>query len=99
MYLFGCLPFFLFALVTIVVMQALHAAGNILETICAAAVYLWQSFLNLFRTEKKEVVNPFNGRTNFDNTRQSDSYAYHPTDIRPKRYEATDGEYIEYLEL
>ena len=52
---FGCLP--LIALTIIVL--ALSLFGKSIEMLGATAVWLWESFLNLFRTMKKEVRNPW----------------------------------------
>ena len=99
MYIFGCLPFLL-------IVFGLFAAAFVINTVLrvingtgAGAVYLWESFRNLFRKEKKEVINPFNGESNFDHVRQDDDLRYSPTVQRPKRYEPTDGEIIEFEEL
>ena len=99
MYIFGCLPFLL-------IVFGLFAAAFVINTVLrvingtgAGAVYLWKSFRNLFRKEKKEVINPFNGESNFDNIRQSDDISYSPTVQRPKRYEPSDGEIIEFEEI
>ena len=99
MYVFGCLPFLL-------IVFGLFAAAFVINTVLrlingtgAGAVYLWESFRNLFRKEKKEVINPFNGESNFDNIRQSDDISYSPTVQRPKRYEPSDGEIIEFEEI
>ena len=99
MYIFGCLPFLL-------IVFGLFAAAFVINTVLrvingtgAGAVYLWESFRNLFRKEKKEVINPFNGESNFDNIRQDNDLRYSPTEQRPKRYEPSDGEVIEYEDL
>ena len=52
-----------------------------------------------FSARKKEVINPFNGESNFDNIRQSDDISYSPTVQRPKRYEPSDGEIKEFEEI
>ena len=99
MYIFGCLPFLL-------IVFGLFAAAFVINTVLrvingtgAGAVYLWESFRNLFRKEKKEVINPFNGESNFDHVRQDDDLRYSPTVQRPKRYEPSDGEIIDFEEI
>jgi len=99
MYIFGCLPMILIVFGLFAVVFVINTVLRLINGTGAGAVYLWESFRNLFRKEKKEVINPFNGESNFDNVRQSDDIRYSPTEQRPKRYEPTDGEVIEYEEL
>lgn len=99
MYLFGCLPILLIVFALVIIGQVLHFAGRTLETIGATCVWLWQSFLNLFRKEKKEVINPFSGESNFDNLRQDKDISYIPTEQRPKRYDSQDGEVTDFTEV
>jgi len=90
----------------LLIVFGLFAAVFVINTILrlvngtgAGALYLWESFLNLFRKEKKEVINPFNGESNFDNARQEDEISYTPTEQRPKRYDSSDGEVIDFEDL
>lgn len=99
MYIFGCLPLLLIVFGLVIVMQVLHFAGRTLETIGATCVWIWDSFLNLFRKNKKEVINPFNGESNFDNARQDRDIKFHPTEQRPKRYDSQDGEVTDFTEV
>ena len=99
MYVFGCLPFVLVFFGLIAVVFVVNTVLRLINGTGAGAVYLWESFCNLFRKEKKEVINPFNGESNFDHIRQADDISYSPTEQRPKRYEPTDGEIIEFEEL
>lgn len=99
MYLFGCLPLLLIIFGFAILMQIVRFAGNTLESIGAGAVWLWESFLNLFRSEKKEVINPFSGKSNFDDLSQDEDLAYHPTEIPPKIYDDSDGEVTSFTEL
>lgn len=99
MYLFGCLPLLLLIFAVAIVLQLLNFAGRTLETIGATTVWLWESFLNIFRSEKKEVINPFSGESNFDNARQDKDIKYTPTEQRPKRYDPKDGEVVDFTEV
>lgn len=99
MYIFGCLPFLLIVFGLFVAAFVINTVFRIINGTGAGAVYLWESFRNLFRREKKEVINPFNGESNFDNIRQDDDLRYSPTEQRPKRYEPSDGEIIEFEEI
>jgi len=99
MYLFGCLPILLIVFALVIIVQVLNFAGRTLETIGATCVWLWQSFLNLFRKEKMEVINPFSGESNFDNLRQDKDISYIPTEQRPKRYDPQDGEVTDFTEV
>ena len=99
----GCLP--LIGLTLIVL--ALSLFGRSLEMIGATAVWLWESFLNLFRTMKKEVRNPWTGVSNFereDHRNEKEDEQINPLErnedgTRPKLYNDNDGEYIDYTEI
>lgn len=95
----GCLVLFLLIFVFSIIVAVANFIGKTVTSIGATAVWLWESFLNFFRREKKEVINPFTGESNFDNMRQSNDISYHPTETRPKRYEPTDGEPTDFQEL
>ena len=102
MYLFGCLPLlFILALVIIIaiIAKALNMAGNGLLAIKYGSRWLWQSFLNLFRREKQEVVNPFTGESNFDNLHQDADIDFSPTEQHPKRYDDSDGEVTDFTDV
>ena len=99
MYIFGCLPFLLIVFGLFVAAFVINTVLRVINGTGAGAVYLWESFRNLFRKEKKEVINPFNGESNFDHVRQDDDLRYSPTVQRPKRYEPSDGEIIEFEEI
>lgn len=99
MYLFGCLPLLLIVFGFAICVAVLNMAGRALETIGATCVWLWDSFLNFFRKEKKEVINPFNGESNFDHLRQNKDISYLPTEQRPKRYNPEDGEVVDFTEV
>ena len=99
MYIFGCLPFLLIVFGLFVAAFVINTVFRIINGTGAGVVYLWESFRNLFRKEKKEVIIPFNGESNFDNIRQADDIRYSPTEKRPKRYEPSDGEIIEFEEI
>lgn len=100
MTIIGCLPlvlivigFFLFSIV-------LRVLGGTLELIGATFIWLYESFLNLFRSHKHEVVNPFTGKSNLSGSpRQDSNVRYTPTEKRPKRYDDNDGEYVDYSEV
>lgn len=96
---FGCLPLLLLLIGFIVLSSIVNIGFRLLERIGATAVWLYESFLNLFRTEKKEVVNPWTGDSNFDNIDQDDEIEYHPTEQKTKRYESSDGEYIDFTDV
>ena len=96
---FGCLPLLLLLLGFIVLSSIVNIGFRLLERIGATAVWLYESFLNFFRTEKKEVVNPWTGDSNFDNIDQDDEIEYHPTEQKTKRYESSDGEYIDFTDV
>lgn len=96
---FGCLPLLLLLIGFIVLSSIVNIGFRLLERIGATAVWLYESFLNFFRTEKKEVVNPWTGDSNFDNIDQDDEIEYHPTEQKTKRYESSDGEYIDFTNV
>ena len=96
---FGCLPLLLLLIGFIVLSSIVNIGFRLLEHIGATAVWLYESFLNFFRTEKKEVVNPWTGDSNFDNIDQDDEIEYHPTEQKTKRYESSDGEYIDFTDV
>ncbi len=99
MYIFGCLPTLLIVFGLFAAVFVINAVIRLLNGTGAGAVYLWESFLNFFRKEKKEIINPFNGESNFDHIKQEEDIRYTPTEQRPKRYDDTDGEVIEYEEI
>lgn len=99
---FGCLPLLLiifFLVVVALISTALRWTKFGLFTIKEAAKWLWESFLNFFRREKKEVINPFTGENNFDNASQSRDIRYSPTETRPKRYDDSDGEEVDFTDI
>lgn len=96
---FGCLPFLLIIIGFILFASVVNMGLRLVERIGATAVWLYESFLNFFRTEKKEVVNPWTGDSNFDNIDQDDEIEYHPTEQKTKRYESSDGEYIDFTDV
>ena len=99
MYIFGCLPMLLIVFGLFAAVFVINTVLRLINGTGAGAVYLWESFLNLFRSEKKEVINPFNGESNFDNVRQEKDIRFSPTEQRPKRYLPSDGEIIEFEEI
>lgn len=96
---FGCLPLLLIIIAFIVFASVVNMGLQLLERIGATAVWLYESFLNFFRTEKKEVVNPWTGDSNFDNIDQDEEIEYHPTEQKTKRYESSDGDYIDFTDV
>lgn len=96
---FGCLPLLLIIIAFIVFASIVNMGLRLLDRIGATAIWLYESFLNLFRSEKKEVVNPWTGDSNFDNIDQDDEIEYHPTEQKTKRYESSDGEYIDFTDV
>ena len=96
---FGCLPFLLIIIGFILFASVVNMGLRLVERIGATAVWLYESFLNIFRSEKKEVVNPWTGDSNFDNIDQDDEIEYHPTEQKTKRYDSSDGEYIDYTDV
>lgn len=104
MWIFGCLP--LLAIILFVV--ALSFLGKSLEMLGATVVWIWESFLNLFRSIKKEVRNPWTGISNFDREDQeraeraeeaTDPLQQNEDGTRPKLYDYNDGEYIDFTEV
>lgn len=97
---FGCLPLVIIVIGFILLASVLNLSLQLVNKLGATVIWLWGSFLNLFRSQKKEVVNPWSGESNFSKVpKQSNDIKYHPTEQRPKRYESSDGEYIDYTEL
>jgi len=95
----GCLILFLLVFGFSIIAAILNFIGRSVTKVGEVAVWLYESFLNLLRREKKEVINPFSGESNFDHIAQDKDITYSPTETRPKRYEATDGEPTEYVEI
>lgn len=99
----GCLLVLLIiagpTIVVLIFKLGLNIISGFLTKLGDIAVWLWESFLNYFRSEKKEVINPFNGYSNFDELKQSDDIAYEPTETPEKIFDASDGEYIDFTEL
>lgn len=99
----GCLLILLIiagpTIVVLILKLGLNIVTGFLNKLGAIAVWLWESFLNYFRREKKEVFNPINGTTNFDDLRQAADLTYEPTETPEKIYDASDGEYIDYTEI
>ncbi len=97
---FGCLPLVIIVIAFVLLASVLNVGLKLVNKLGATVVWIWESMLNLFRSEKKEVINPWSGESNFDKElRQDSEIAYHPTEPRPKRYEPTDGDYTEYTEV
>lgn len=100
---FGCLLVLLIiagpTFILIIMKLGLNIVVKSINKVGAVCVWLWESFLNYFRTDKKEVMNPFTGYTNFDDIQQSEDLTYNPTETPEKIYDATDGEYIDYTNL
>ena len=96
MYLFGCLPL----LVIILGIAAIGLVVKGIERLGAVAVWLYDSFLNIFRSEKVQTINPFTGESNFEREPdQHDDISFIPTEERPKRYTSSDGEYVDYQDV
>ena len=104
--IFGCLPI----LAILIIIIAISLLGKSIEMLGATAVWLWESFLNLFRTMKKEVRNPWTGVSNFDKEdeeragkqeRQKPFEAPQRNEdgTMPKMYDKDDGEYIDFTEV
>lgn len=102
--IFGCLPILFLVLIVL----AFSLVGKSIELLGATAVWLWESFLNLFRSMKKEVRNPWTGVSNFD--REDERRAEREEEIidptkrnedgtKPKLYSDKDGEYIDFTEI
>ncbi len=100
-YLFGCLP----VLLILLVMMVFAVFGRTIEMLGATAVWLWDSFTNLFRSadRQKRTVNPWTGVSNFDplrnHTAASSASASSASSRGTKIYAPGDGEYIDYEEL
>lgn len=103
---FGCLLLLGFIVIAI----ALSLLGRTLDLLGATVVWLWESFLNLFRPMKKEVHNPWTGISNFDKEdileherrqrEQERRQTYRNNEGgRPKMYDKDDGEYIDFKEI
>lgn len=99
----GCLILLLIFAGPAFIIAILKLGGNIVlgfvNRIGAIANWLFESFLNLFRSEKKELVNPFTGISNFDNLKQQEELTYKETTTPEKIYDEHDGEYVDYTEL
>lgn len=105
--IFGCLPI----LAILIIIVALSLLGKSIEMLGATAVWLWESFLNLFRTMKKEVRNPWTGVSNFDKEdvkrAEKEEERQNPFEApqrnedgtMPKMYDKKDGEYIDFTEI
>ena len=96
---FGCLPLLLLLIGFIVLSSIVNMGFRLLERIGATVVWLYESFLNLFRSEKIEVTNPWTGTSNFDDIDQDDEIEYHPTEKKEKRYNPSDCEYIDFTDV
>lgn len=96
---FGCLPLVILVIAFSILIALLNTGLRLVNKLGATAIWLWDSFLNIFRSEKKEVINPWTNKSSFDDPRQDNDIQYHPTESRPKRYESTDGEYIDYTDI
>lgn len=70
-----------------------------LNRIGAFMIWLYESFLNLFRSEKIELTNPFTGVSNCDYIKQDAEFEYAETTTPEKIFDASDGEYIDFTEL
>lgn len=99
----GCLLILLIiagpTIVVLIFKLGLNIITGFLSKLGAFTVWLWESFLNYFRREPKEVLNPFTGYTNFDEVKQSDDLSYEPTETPEKIYDNSDGDYIDFTEL
>lgn len=108
--LFGCLPLLLLILFII----GFAILGKSIAMIGATAIWLWESFLNIFRKAKKEVRNPWTGITNFEKDdilrhergqksnkfeQERQKMELNEDGTRPKLYDDKDGEYIDYKEI
>lgn len=92
----------------VIVALALSLLGRTLDMLGATVLWLWESFLNLFRPIKKEVHNPWTGISNFDKEdileherRERERAKTQPREdgSRPKMYDKDDGEYIDFTEI
>lgn len=88
-------PAFIFAILRLGGSMVLRFVNQI----GATCIWLYESFLNIFRSEKKEVLNPFTGASNFDDIPQDNELTYTETTTPEKIFDETDGEYIDYTEL
>lgn len=104
MQLIGCLLILVFLFGGVVI----ALLGKSVELLGATAVYIWESFANLFRTVKKETRNPWTGQTNFEKEdqeraekREREEQKYQPNDdgTKPKLYDKEDGDYIDFTEV
>lgn len=108
--IFGCLPILLIILLLI----GLSLVGKSIQMLGATAIWLWESFLNLFRSVKKEVRNPWTGITNFEKEdilryereqqgnkfeQERQKMQTNEDGTRPKLYDDSDGDYIDYTEV
>lgn len=97
---FGCLPFVIIVIGLVLLASVLNLGLRLINNLGATVIWLWESFINLFRSEKKEVFNPWSGESNFDKApKQDDDITYRPTEQRPKRYNASDGEYVDFTDI
>lgn len=101
---FGCLLLLALMLPALVLSLFKKSA----EMLGATVVWLWESFLNIFRTMKKEVRNPWTGVSNFDKEDQEraekedeiiDPNQRNEDGTKPKLYNDNDGEYIDFTEV
>lgn len=104
MHLIGCLILLVFLFGGVII----ALLGKSVEMLGATAVYIWESFLNLFRSVKKETRNPWTGQTNFEKEdqaraekREREEQKYHQNEdgTKPKLYDKEDGEYIDFTEV
>lgn len=104
MHLIGCLILLVFLFGGVII----ALLGKSVEMLGATAVYIWESFLNLFRSVKKETRNPWTGQTNFEKEdqaraekreREEQKYQQNEDGTKPKLYDKEDGEYIDFTEV
>lgn len=99
----GCLLLLLIfagpTIIIVIMKMGVNIVLGIVNKIGASAIWLYESFLNLFRKDKRQVINPWTGRTNFDDIEQDDDIEYHPTEPKKKLYHSSDGEYIDYTNV
>lgn len=104
--IFGCLPILFLVLIVL----AFSLVGKSIELLGATAVWLWESFLNLFRSMKKEVRNPWTGVSNFDKEDEEraeklerpkpfEAPQRNEDGTMPKMYSDEDGDYIDFTEV
>ena len=101
MHFFGCLIILALLAVFIVLallVKVLGYAKFFVKLAGDTCVWLFESFCNLFRKDKKEVFNPYTGSTNFDHITQEEELEYHDVTALPKRYDDTDGDVIDGVE-